>query len=345
MPKFNSLFLLLLSIVFLFGCQNFQISSRDHIKEKVKSANPIKSEVTENKKASDVSQATVSDMQAQDRQQDDLSQNEHQEANQYTENTPQLNLPPLPKIAVILGPGGARTFAHLGVIKELHRRRAPLVAVTGVEMGALFASLYSWHGQVNDLDWQLNKIKNEFFLRKNILGQSEKNQNSEEMQNYFSQVFGTQKIEDFKYLFACPALQLQRQEAYVMSKGSVVNSLSYCFYTPPLFNANSGYVAGMLQVKLLANFLRTRGATYVVFVNVLPAKGMSIRTNNQLEQIYWTQVNQSFYDKNSIGVDEILQLNIGNYTLTDIEQRDDIYRQSERSAQQLVHQFLKKWSL
>lgn len=336
----NKLILVVTLFTFLVGCQNFQFKSRDQIKEKVKSANPIKSDSIEHKKED------IGVINNQNSQSDhDIKISEQNEVNQGIENTPQMNLPPLPKIAIILGPGGARTFAHLGVIKELHRRRAPLIAVSGIEMGALFASLYSWHGQTNDLDWQLNKIKNEFFLKKNLLGQSEKSQNPSELQNFLSQVFGSQKIEDFKYQFACPALQLQGQDSYVMSKGSVVNSLNYCLYSPPLFNTNSGFVAGLIQVKTLANFLRTRGATYVVFVNVLPAKGLSIRTNNLVEQIYWTQVNQLIYDKASIGVDEVLHLNVGNYSLTDIEQRDDIYRQSEKSAQQLVHQLLKKWSL
>lgn len=336
----NNLFLFG-TFIFLISCQNFQLKSREQFKEKIKSANPLKSESIENKKLTEIevnSQSTQVD-------QETNYNNDQHEVNQNIENSPQVNLPPLPKIAIILGPGGARTFAHIGVIKELHRRRAPLVAVSGIEMGALFASLYAWHGQMNDLDWQLNKVKNEFFLKKNILGQSEKSQNPNELQSFLNQVFGIQKIEDFKYQFACPAIQLQGQESYVMSKGSAVNSLNYCLYSPPLFNANNGYTSGLFQIKQLANFLRSRGASYVVFVNVLPAKGMSIRTNNQVEQIYWTQVNQLIYDKSNIGVDEVLQLNVGNYSLTDIEQRDDIYRLSEKSAQQLVNQLLKKWSL
>lgn len=334
-------FVFLLTIVFSVGCQNFQIQSRDQIKAKVKSANPIKAEAVETNNSNDKIDSTRS----MEHEIEADKASEVAETSSTPDEAPQVHLPPLPKIAFILGPGGARTFAHIGFIKELHRRRAPVVAMAGVEMGALMASLYAWHGQVNDLDWQLNKIKNEFFLKKNLLGQSEKNPNPIEFQNYLNQVFGQQKLEDFKYQFACPSIQLQNQDAYIMSKGSVVNSLNYCLYSPPLFNASNGYTAGLMQVKQLAQFLRSRGASYVVFVNVLPSKGMSIRTNNMTEQIYWTQVSQMFYEKSNLGVDEIININFNNYALTDIEKREEIYQQSEKSAQNIVNQLLKKWSL
>ncbi len=47
------------------------------------------------------------------------------------------------KIALSLGSGGARGFAHLGVIQELEERGHEIVAVAGASMGALVGGVYA----------------------------------------------------------------------------------------------------------------------------------------------------------------------------------------------------------
>jgi NTE family protein len=48
-----------------------------------------------------------------------------------------------PKIGLALGSGGARGFAHLGVIKVLEEENIPIDCIAGSSMGALVASLYA----------------------------------------------------------------------------------------------------------------------------------------------------------------------------------------------------------
>ncbi|MDF0725301.1 patatin-like phospholipase family protein [Cytobacillus sp. S13-E01] len=47
-----------------------------------------------------------------------------------------------PKIGLALGSGGARGFAHLGVIKVLKEENIPIDMISGSSMGALVASFY-----------------------------------------------------------------------------------------------------------------------------------------------------------------------------------------------------------
>jgi NTE family protein len=47
-----------------------------------------------------------------------------------------------PKIGLALGSGGARGFAHLGVIKALIDAGIPIHLIAGSSMGALVASFY-----------------------------------------------------------------------------------------------------------------------------------------------------------------------------------------------------------
>ncbi len=48
-----------------------------------------------------------------------------------------------PKIGLVLGGGGARGFAHVGVLQVLEENRIPVHAVAGTSMGAVVGSLYA----------------------------------------------------------------------------------------------------------------------------------------------------------------------------------------------------------
>ncbi len=48
-----------------------------------------------------------------------------------------------PRIGLVLGGGGARGAAHIGVLKELERQRIPVDAIVGTSMGAIIGGLYA----------------------------------------------------------------------------------------------------------------------------------------------------------------------------------------------------------
>jgi len=48
-----------------------------------------------------------------------------------------------PRIGLVLGGGGARGAAHIGVLRELERLRIPIDAIAGTSMGAVVGSLYA----------------------------------------------------------------------------------------------------------------------------------------------------------------------------------------------------------
>lgn len=48
-----------------------------------------------------------------------------------------------PRVGLVLGGGGARGAAHIGVLRELERLRVPIDAIAGTSMGALVGGLYA----------------------------------------------------------------------------------------------------------------------------------------------------------------------------------------------------------
>jgi len=50
---------------------------------------------------------------------------------------------PRPRIAIVLGGGGAHGVAHLGVLRELERQRVPIDLVVGTGFGGVVGGLYA----------------------------------------------------------------------------------------------------------------------------------------------------------------------------------------------------------
>jgi NTE family protein len=66
-----------------------------------------------------------------------------------------------PRIGLVLGGGGARGAAHIGVLKELERLQVPVDAIVGTSMGAIVGGLYAsgmttaeLEELVQTLDWK-----------------------------------------------------------------------------------------------------------------------------------------------------------------------------------------------
>ena len=68
---------------------------------------------------------------------------------------------PRPKTCLVLGGGGARGAAHIGVLKVLERERVPIDCIAGTSMGAIVGGMYAAGysaGQIEallrDIDWK-----------------------------------------------------------------------------------------------------------------------------------------------------------------------------------------------
>ncbi len=57
-----------------------------------------------------------------------------------------------PRVGLVLGGGGARGAAHIGVLKELERQRIPVDAIAGTSMGAIVGGLYATGMSATELE-------------------------------------------------------------------------------------------------------------------------------------------------------------------------------------------------
>jgi NTE family protein len=70
-----------------------------------------------------------------------------------------LLTPARPKVALVLSGGGARGFAHVGVLKALEAARVPVDMVVGTSMGAIIGGLYASGMSPDSLERELVAIE------------------------------------------------------------------------------------------------------------------------------------------------------------------------------------------
>lgn len=253
-------------------------------------------------------------------------------------------IPDMPKIGIILGGGGAKTYAHIGFLHELMKNKVPVQAIAGIEFAAPMAALYANKELANDVEWQMFKLKEEDLVKKSLLGSSSKTNEVTALKDFVSTAFAKTSVEDFKVPFTCPSYNLKKNQTYLMNRGGIEQLMYLCMAYPPFFKPYQGSVAAVRDVTALANYLRQKGANYIVFVNVLQAPGgKAYAPEAQVsDNVLWSEV-AGLYNKPLPGVDSIVSLDTGSYGIMDFDKRREIMNRGSDSASKQLKVLARKW--
>lgn len=313
--------LLLIVFMYLVGCQNLQTRERSGQSPK---ATPTKS--------ADIFDKTPP------------SEPEVKDEGVAEITAPVIATPELPKLGIILGPGGAKAFAHVGFLKELHRSKVPVVAAAGIEWGSLMAALYTHRASANDVEWQALKFSEHEVFKKKIFNVSSDTPEFSLLQSQLKSMLGETQLKDHRMTYACPAFRYKQMQNYVMAKGSALQAVSYCIASPPIAKSFGGYTAGLFEVQRVADFLRSRGANYIIYVNVLAGGAQKGLSDDTSEVILWQQVAE-YSNRKNLGVDYIVDLNLAKYGILDFKAKRDIVREGAEQATSPLKILLRKWNL
>lgn len=94
----------------------------------------------------------------------------------YNERSPSLSCP-MPsyappdkhyRVAVVLGAGGARGMAHIGVLEEFEQANIPVDLIIGCSAGSIVGALYAKNPNACEIKGELAKIKKHDFMKMNL---------------------------------------------------------------------------------------------------------------------------------------------------------------------------------
>lgn len=256
-------------------------------------------------------------------------------------------IPDMPKIGVILGAGGAKTYAHIGFLHELARAKVPVHAIAGVEFAAPMAALFANKEMANEVEWQMFKLKDEEIVKKSLLGSVNKNAEVTILKDFFSTAFNRAKVDDFRIPFVCPSYNLKKNQTYLMNRGGIDSLMYSCMAYPPFFRPYQGNVSAIRDITATANYLRQKGANFIVFVNVLQGPGGSkpfTLDAQATDNVLWSEV-AGLYNKPLPGVDSVVSLDTSSYGIMDFEKRREIMNKGADSAAKQLKTLTRKWGL
>lgn len=203
-----------------------------------------------------------------------------------------------PKIALALGSGSARGWAHIGVIRALEKIGIKPNIVCGTSVGALIGCMYAT-GQLQALeDWILKLDKKEIikYLDINLLtgggfveGQS--------LINFFRQEMGDHRIEDLDIQFACVATDLEQGLEKWIQSGSILDAVRASMALPGLFtpvrHGKHWLVDGGLVNPVPISVCRALGADKVIAVNLNgDILGKHLQKGKQIEKSFFDSLTE-----------------------------------------------------
>ncbi|HJW17022.1 MAG TPA: patatin-like phospholipase family protein [Flavisolibacter sp.] len=186
------------------------------------------------------------------------------------------------KVHLVLGSGGARGMAHIGVIDVLEETGHEIISVTGCSMGAVVGGMYAagYHNAYKE--WMLKLTKTLLFKILDFTLTRQGFLKGERLFNLLQKVTGQQQIEDLRIPFVAVATDMvQNKEVYYRS-GDMYKALRASIaipgvFTPVLDNGQFLVDGGVLN-PLPLNLVQKEKDEYIVAVNVNAAASPSMTT-------------------------------------------------------------------
>jgi len=181
---------------------------------------------------------------------------------------------PKPKIALVLGGGAARGFAHVGVIRALEQEKIPLDMIVGTSVGSLIGAIYASDMNSFELEWTAFALEKESLFDYGIMnaitgmGMAK----GDKLEEFVRTKIATPNIENLKLPFAAVATDLNRGTRVVLDKGSVAKAVHASSAIPGVFSPveHQGrlLVDGGVMDNIPIAVAREKGADIVIAVDI-----------------------------------------------------------------------------
>lgn len=239
------------------------------------------------------------------------------------------------KIGLILGPGGIRTYAHIGILQELSKAKIPIYSIAGMEMGSLVAAIFSKKGQIYDVEWQMMKLKEDDFFKKNLV-LSRGAQDVTGLNNFIQTAIGNLPVEDAKVSFSCPAFNLAKRQIFVMNRGPFTSLLPFCIPYFPFFKPYQQNIAGLTSLVTTVKHLKTKGVNYFIYIDLLNEKSVPFFSKLESEEnVIWSMVAQSL-DQQLATVHKTVPISLSGFYLDDFSKRREMIQKGQDAGKNLV---------
>lgn len=193
--------------------------------------------------------------------------------------------PPKPRIALVLGGGAARGFAHVGVIRALEQEKIPIDMVVGTSVGGLIGAIYAADANSFNLEWTAFQLEKEdlfdFGIMNAVVGMGFAK--GDKLEAWVKNHIKIALIENMKIPFATVATDLNWGQEVVLDKGSVARAIRASAAIPgvfqPVLHQGKILVDGGVTDNIPISVAKAKGADIVIAVDISANIGNTNITN------------------------------------------------------------------
>lgn len=273
-----------------------------------------------------------------------------------------------PKIGLVLSGGGAKGFAHIGVLKEIEKAGVQIDYIGGTSMGSIVGGLYAAGYSANQIDQIVRKTdfvsllqdeiprrEKPFFtkehgekyaislpIKKDGLGLPLGLSKGQNALNFLTELLApVDNVNDFSKLpipFYCVATNIETSEEVVLEKGSLPLALRASAAFPSLLNPvevdGKLLVDGGVVNNFPVNIMKKKGVDLIIGVNV---QGQLLKREelSSIASLLMQIINFQMYKK----ADEQVQLldiymrpDILEYSVISFDKKDEIIKEGFKVA-------------
>ncbi|NGX56134.1 MAG: putative NTE family protein [Candidatus Anoxychlamydiales bacterium] len=251
-----------------------------------------------------------------------------------------------PKVALVLGAGGQRGYAHVGVLEVLEENNIPIDLIVGSSAGSMVGAFYAHYKdakKVHDIFCSvdlMNLLNINFWTLH--LGLSD----TKNMKDMLEKNIGDINFSDLKIPFACIAADLDTGALVNFDKGklipSVIASCSVPFLMDPVKYDGKILVDGGIVDKIPVSTAKQYNPDVIIAIDIrdpLEKKydyniaGFSKRA---IEIMEYQQ-----YEYNIKGADIVIKPNLFSVSFFDSSHREEFHELGRKAALEMMPKILK----
>ncbi|KIL44774.1 patatin-like phospholipase family protein [Jeotgalibacillus soli] len=244
-----------------------------------------------------------------------------------------------PRIGLALGSGGARGFAHLGVLKVLKDENIHIDMIAGSSMGSLIGALYCAGHDLEDLYRLANTFHSKYFVdftvpRMGFIS-------GEKIKQFIKLFTHQKKLEDLAIPLAIVATDIVKAERVVFIEGPIDIAVRASISIPGIFVPQKVgdrlLVDGGVIDRVPSSVVREMGADIVIGVDV-----SQVKRNADINTIY-DVIMQSIdilqmqvLQYKATTSDVLISPKVGQFSSKTFTQSVDIIRFGEEEARKAI---------
>ncbi len=239
------------------------------------------------------------------------------------------------KVALVLGAGASKGFAHVGVLKVLESGKVPIHMIVGTSVGSFVGSLYAYGYDA----YALQKIG--MSLERSDIGELTIPDNGflkgDRLRDFINTKTRTTPMEKFKIPFYAVATDIRTGESAVFNSGNPGMAVQASCAIPGVFQparfSGASYVDGGVVKPLAVDVARTYGADLVIAVDISSGVDQVVPTSTietimKSIQIMYSKMSQIPISQ----ADVVIRPNVAFVGSADFSRRNEAIMEGEKAA-------------